>query len=115
MVDKDMSEIVAMGAIVPGIPINLCQFHISQALERYLREEIGRGSSVLQVVLDSFMNHINTESEEDFVKIKENISNIVPLPLVDCFENCWRSKRHLWGASCNTHVLRFHASTTKSI
>ena len=105
MVDKDMAEIAAIGAIFLGIPVNLCQFHISQAVERYLRKDFGRGASVIQVVFDSFMNQVNTESEEEFVKLKEEISNIVPQPVVTYFEKKWWSKRHLWAACCNTYVL----------
>ncbi|RUS68945.1 hypothetical protein EGW08_023292 [Elysia chlorotica] len=112
IVDKDMS---AIGAVFPGVPINLCQFHISQAVERYLRKELGRGTSVLQVVLDSFMKQVNTESEEEFVQLKRDISSIVPQPVVDYFETNWWSKRHLWAACCNIFALRFHANTTNAI
>ncbi|GFO14471.1 Zinc finger swim domain-containing protein 1 [Plakobranchus ocellatus] len=115
IVDKDMAEITAIGAIFSGVPVNLCHFHISQAVERYLRKALGRSASVVKLLTSSFMKQVCTESEEEFDALKREISQIVPQSVIQYFEDNWWSKRHLCAACCNVNVIKFHANTTNAL
>ena len=55
IIDKDMCEIAAINKIFPSVPVNLCSFHIFQAVERHLRKALGRGASGVKLILDMFM------------------------------------------------------------
>lgn len=114
IVDKDMSEIAAFGAF-SGVPVNLCQFHISQTVERYLRKELGRGYTFVRLVVQMFMKQVCTESEEEFGQLTTEISRIVPQPVVQYFRDSWWTKRHLWAACCNTNVVKLNATTTNTL
>ncbi|GFO32630.1 secreted protein [Plakobranchus ocellatus] len=58
VVDKDMAEIAVIGTVFPGVPALLCHFHISQAVECYLKGKVSK--TVADIVLDSFMNQVTT-------------------------------------------------------
>ncbi|GFO06894.1 secreted protein [Plakobranchus ocellatus] len=76
VVEKDMAEIAAIGAVFPGVPVLLCHFHISQAVERYLKGKVSK--AVADIVLDSFMNQMTTESDDEFLELKRKILEIIP-------------------------------------
>ena len=110
-----MAEQAALGAVFPDVPVNLCHFHISQAVERYLRKELGRGTAAVKKVLELFMCQRYTESLEEFSNFKEEISRIVPQSVVAYFQDNWWGKKDLWAACCNVHVVKLHATTTNTL
>ena len=115
VIDKDMAEQAALGAVFPDVPVNLCHFHISQAVERYLRKELGRGTAAVKKVLELFMCQLYTESLEEFSLFKEEISRIVPQSVVAYFQDNWWGKKDLWAACCNVNVVKLHATTTNTL
>ncbi|GFR71980.1 hypothetical protein ElyMa_000367600 [Elysia marginata] len=40
VVNKDIAEMAALGAVFPGIPINLCHFRIHQAVKRAMKSKV---------------------------------------------------------------------------
>lgn len=116
VVEKDIAEIAAdISAAFRGIPVNLCYFHISQAVERYLQKEFPRDNGRVRAVLDIFMRQVTTESEEEFAYLKRGLSQMVPQPVIGYFEDNWWSKRHLWAACCNVNVVKFNSTTTNAL
>ena len=103
VVDKDMAEIAAIGAVFPGVLVLLCHFHISQVVDRYLKGKVSK--AIGDIVLDSFMTQVTTKCEREFISLKDEISRIVPSSVIEYFEDNWWSKRHLWASSCSINVV----------
>ena len=112
IVDKSMAEIGSITRVFPGVTVNLCQFHISQAIQRELRKQLPSGSPLIQSVHDTFMAQVTTESEAEFLELGLNLKAAVPPSLVAYFEKNWWSKSWLWASCYNVNVLKLNATTT---
>ncbi|GFO02949.1 Zinc finger swim domain-containing protein 1 [Plakobranchus ocellatus] len=108
-----MAEISAIETVFPGTPVNLCSFHIHQAVRRFLRKELPSAS--VETVMDMFMSQVYTESEEEFHSYSFRISQIVPQVVKDYFNKNWWSKSVLWAACKNVNIIKLLATTTNHI
>ncbi|GFR71393.1 LOW QUALITY PROTEIN: zinc finger SWIM domain-containing protein 1 [Elysia marginata] len=113
MVDKDMAEIAALGAVFPGIPINLCHFHIHQAVKRAMKNKVP--ADAVDKIVDLFMYQVYTESEEEFLEVKNKIIDMVPEEASDYFRTHWWQKSHLWAASQQINIFKLDVNTTNHL
>ena len=68
VIRKDFKEISALGTVYPNARINLCYFHVSQAVSRHLK--IFSNHALARKVRDLFMQQVTTESLEEYEEIK---------------------------------------------
>jgi len=113
MVDKDFAEMSALELMFPDVPINICHFHINQAVSRFLRKELA--SDAYPKVLETFMAQVYTESTEEYNSLKDDITNSVPQKVADYFQRNWWDKSKFWATSENRSVLKLKATTTNHL
>ncbi|RUS83730.1 hypothetical protein EGW08_008526 [Elysia chlorotica] len=113
VVDKDMAEIAAIGAVFPDIPVNLCHFHINQAVKRAMKAKVPADS--MEKVVDLFMLQVYTESPDEFEELKDKLSNLIPTEARNYFETHWWRRSHLWATCRQANVVNLDVNTTNHL
>ncbi|GFO28002.1 hypothetical protein PoB_005450700 [Plakobranchus ocellatus] len=90
-----------------------CHFLISQAVELFLKRRDSK--ALADIILNSFMNQVTTESEHEFLQLKRQISEITTQAVIDYFEDNWWVKRHLWATCCSINIVQLHTMTTNAL
>jgi hypothetical protein len=113
LIDKDFSEIAALKDNFPDSKINLCAFHVSRAIQRGLtRMDVGK--EVASEVLDLFMRQVYEDSKEEFLRIQEKITALIPRSSLEYFQKWWRDAE-MWASSYNKDICNLGIKTTNHV
>ena len=112
VIDKDFSEINAVRSVFPEARLNLCHFHISQAVLRHLKK---LATSMASTVHDLFMTQVTTESLEEYRTLRTELEAIMPQDLVTYFTTNWWSCPERWATCFNVGTMKLDTTTTNHI
>ena len=97
IIDKDFNEIAAVKAVLPNVTIQICRFHVLQAMQRELRkmkgtqEDKSRCMKILQEI-------VYTRSEESFLEKEAELKTIASTEFMDYYVRCWSLCKQYWAA-----------------
>jgi hypothetical protein len=113
LIDKDFSEMSALADILPGARVNLCSFHVSQAVQRWLRSK-KLDEDTISRLHELFMRQVYVESIAEFEELKDEMSREMGNTCLNYFQKWW-SNAQMWASAFNRDTCNLGIKTTNHV
>ena len=112
IVDKSLNEIAAVRNVMPNAAIQLCKFHVMQAITRELRKTVC--TEELKTKLTSLMRKLTfCKTELTYNECYEQLHTLAPESFVTYFDKNWHKCREMW-AGYVTSLVQNMGNTTNN-
>ncbi len=95
--DKDFNEIAAIKAILPSVKVQICRFHVLQALQREIRKMKGSQDD-RNGCMGVLKELVYTRSEENFTVKEHELKSKASPEFYEYYLRCWASCKQSWAA-----------------